>query len=57
MDYLIQREKEIIENTAVVEEERNGSAAELTSTIADSNRLSDTVRSRVQQLSVLDIIA
>ena len=55
MEYLISREKEIIENTAIIEEETNGTAADLTQSRLTT--LSDSVRSRVQQLSVLEVIA
>ena len=55
MDYLIAQEKEIISNTAVISEEEQGMAAELSPTKPTS--LSDSVRSEILQLSAVEVIA
>jgi hypothetical protein len=55
MDSLIKKEKEIINNNAVVKEERIGVANELVP--GRLSTLTDSVRNEIQKLSILEVIA
>ena len=55
MDYLISKEKEIIENNAIIKEEKNGTGGELMQSKLTS--LTDPVRTSIMKLSVLEVIA
>ena len=54
MDYFMAQEKEIITNKAVIVEEEQGMAAELTP--EKPIVLSDSVRSEIRQLSAVEVI-
>jgi len=55
MNYLRLDNKKVVENTAVVKEEKHGSASELVQ--HNTTFLTDSVRKEIQKLSVLEIIA